>query len=67
MLMNFQSDEKLEQLLGNFERLAAKPSGKSKRAANNAAVKEVLDEVIQICYRDAHEQAKLSRLAELEL
>jgi len=66
-LMNFQSDEELEQLLGNLERLAAKPSGKSKRAASNAAVKEVLDDIVQLCYRDAHELSQPNRLAALEI
>src|SRR5262245_55369025 len=66
-LMNFQSDAELEQLLGNLERLAAKPTGKSKRRASNATVKEALDEIIQLCYRDAHELAQPNRLAALEL
>jgi hypothetical protein len=66
-LMNFQSDEELEHLLGNLETLAAKPSGKSKRAASNAAIKEVLDDIVQLCYRDARELAQPNRLAALEL
>ncbi|MCI0392336.1 MAG: hypothetical protein MOB07_26690 [Acidobacteria bacterium] len=66
-LMNFQSDSELEQLLDNLEKLAAKPAGKSKRRATNAAVKEVLDEIVQLCYRDAHELAQPNRLAALEL
>jgi len=66
-LMNFQSDEELEQLLGNLEQLAAKPAGKSRRRASNAAVKEALDDIIQLCYRDAHELAQPNRLAALEL
>jgi len=66
-LMNFQSDAELEELLGNLEQLAAKPTGKSKRRASNAAVKEALDNIIQLCYRDAHELAQPNRLAALEL
>jgi hypothetical protein len=66
-LMNFQSDAELEQLLDNLEQLAAKPGGKSKRRASNAAVREALDDIIQLCYRDAHELAQPNRLAALEL
>ena len=66
-LMNFQSDSELEKLLNDLERLAAKPSGKRKRRASNAAVKEVLDDIIRFCYRDAHELAQPNRLAALEL
>ena len=66
-LMNFQSDAELEQLLSNLEQLAAKPTGRSKRKASNDAVKEALDDIIQLCYRDAHELAQPNRLAALEL
>jgi hypothetical protein len=51
----------------NLEQLAAKPTGKSRRRASNAAVKEVLDDIIHLCYRDAHELAQPNRLAALEL
>ncbi|MGE0128953.1 MAG: hypothetical protein AB7U82_12815 [Blastocatellales bacterium] len=66
-LMNFQTDTELEQLLGNLESLAAKPTGKNKRPTGNAAVKEVLDGIVQLCYRDAHEIGQPNRLAALEL
>ncbi len=66
-LMNFQTDRELEQLLGDLEQLAAKPTGKNKRAASNAAVKEVLDDIVELCYRDAHEIGQPNRLAALEL
>src|SRR5262245_38053091 len=66
-LMNFQSDGELEQLLRNLEQLAAKPAEKSKRRASNAEVKEVLEEIVQLCYRDAHELAQPNRLAALEI
>ncbi|MCI0338543.1 MAG: hypothetical protein L0226_13285 [Acidobacteria bacterium] len=66
-LMNFQSDSELEQLLTGLESLAAKSKGKNKRGASNAAVREVLDDIIQLCYRDAHELAQPNRLAALEL
>ncbi len=66
-LMNFQSDAELERLLSDLEQLAAKPTGKSRRQASNAAVREALDDIIQLCYRDAHELAQPNRLAALEL
>src|SRR5262245_2696232 len=66
-LMNFQSDGELEQLLGSLEQLAAKPAEKSKRRASNAEVNEVLEEIVQLCYRDAHELAQPNRLAALEI
>jgi hypothetical protein len=66
-LMNFQTDRELEQLLGDLEQLAAKPTGKNKRPASNATVKEVLDDIVELCYRDAHEIGQPNRLAALEL
>ncbi len=66
-LMNFQSDAELDQLLNDLERLAAKPAGKNKRRASNAAVREALDNIIELCYRDAHELGRPNRLAALEL
>ena len=66
-LMNFQSDAELDQLLGDLERLAAKPSVKNKRRASNATVREALDNIIELCYRDAHELGQPNRLAALEL
>lgn len=66
-LMNFQSDSELDELLGNLESLAAKPTGKSKRRTSNASVKAVLDDIVQLCYRDAHAIGQPNRLAALEL
>ncbi len=66
-LMNFQSDAELERLITSLEGLAAKRSGKSKRAAGNSEVKAVLDDIIELCYRDAQALAQPSRLAALEL
>ena len=66
-LMNFQSDKELDQLLGQLEQLAAKPSRQTKRRASNATVKAVLDDIIQLCYRDAHALSQPNRLAALEL
>lgn len=66
-LMNFQSDSGLDQLLGQLEQLAAIPSRHTKRRASNASVKAVLDDIIQLCYRDAHALSQPNRLAALEL
>jgi hypothetical protein len=66
-LMNFQSDTELDQLLSDLEGLAAKPRGKRKRTASNAAVKEVLNSIIELCHSDAHELGQPNRLAALEL
>lgn len=66
-LMNFQSDSELDELLSDLERLAAKPTGKNKRRASNGAVRDVLDNIIQLCYRDAQELGQPNRLAALEL
>lgn len=65
-LMNFQSDSELDQLLGQLEQLAAKPARQAKRCASNATVKTVLDDIIQLCYRDAHALSQPNRLAALE-
>jgi len=66
-MMNFQSDAELDHLLSSLERLAAKPTGKSRREANNDEVKGVLDNIIQVCRRDAHELAQPNRMAALEV
>ncbi|MBL8206010.1 MAG: hypothetical protein JNM09_17370 [Blastocatellia bacterium] len=66
-LMNFQSDTELDQLLGQLEQLAAKPTRQSKRRTSNATVKAVLDDIIQLCYRDANAVSQPNRLAALEL
>lgn len=66
-LMNFQSDTELEQLITSLERLAAKPSGKKKRTAESGEVKAVLDDIIELCYRDAQALTQPSRLTALEL
>ena len=66
-LMNFQSDTELEQLITSLERLAAKPSGKKRRTAGSGEVKAVLDDIIELCYRDAQALTQPSRLTALEL
>lgn len=65
-LMNFQSDTELDQLLGQLEQLATK-SPQTKRRASNTSVKAVLDDIIQLCYRDANTLRQPNRLAALEL
>lgn len=66
-LMNFQSDAELERLITSLEGLAVKRSGNKKRAAANGEVKAVLDDIIELCYRDAQAIAQPSRLSALEL
>jgi hypothetical protein len=66
-LMNFQSDQELDELLGSLESLASRPAGKNKRRVSNASVKSVLDDIVRLCYRDASELGQPNRLAALEL
>jgi len=65
-LMNFQSDSDLEKLITRLEQLAATGAGK-KRTADNGQVKLVLDDIIELCYRDAQSLAQPTRLGALEL
>jgi hypothetical protein len=65
-LMNFQTDAELERLLSDLEKLSTRPAGKNKRRSSNAAVKAVLDDIVQLCYREAHEIGQPNRLAALE-
>jgi len=65
-LMNFQSDTELEKLITRLEQLAATGAGK-KRTADNGQVKGVLDDIIELCYRDAQSLAQPTRLGALEL
>src|SRR5215210_1092307 len=66
-LMNFQSDAELEQLVTRLEQLAATGAGKKRRKAEGSQVKQVLDQIIDLCYRDAQALARPSRLGALEL
>lgn len=66
-LMNFQSDDELEKLISNLERLAAKPDNRKKRMAESGHVKAVLDDIIELCYRDAQSLTEPSRMTALEL
>jgi len=65
-LMNFQSDDELEHLISRLEQLAATGAGK-KRKAEGGQVKQVLDDIIELCYRDAQNLVAPSRLNALEL
>lgn len=67
-LMNFQSDKELENLINDLEQLATKPErNKKRRTANTNEVKTVLDNIIELCYRDANELTQPNRLTALEL
>jgi hypothetical protein len=66
-LMNFQSDDELERLVAGLERLAAKPDSRRKRMAESASVKAVLDDIIELTYRDAQTLTQPSRMTALEL
>ena len=66
-LMNFSSDAELERLVGALERLAARPPRGGKRTASNGEVKEVLDDILELCYRDAQALAQPNRTNALEL
>ena len=66
-LMNFQSDNELEQLVTRLEQLAATGAGRKKRPAEGGQVKQVLDQIIELCYRDAQALEQPSRLGALEL
>jgi hypothetical protein len=64
-VMNFSSDESLTELITELERLSA--GGKKKREASEGNVKQVLDEIIELTYRDAEALAAPNRLSALEL
>jgi len=66
-LMNFQSDAELDSLVTRLEQLAATGAGKKTRTADNDSIKRVLDNIIELTYRDAREVAAPSRLNALEL
>ena len=63
-VMNFSSDESLTELITELERLSA--GGKKKRQAEDGNVKQVLDEIIELTYRDAEALAAPNRLSALE-
>ncbi len=65
-LMNFQTDTELDKLITHLEQLAVTGAGK-KRKADNGQVKQVLDDIIELCYRDARSLTQPTRLGALEL
>ena len=64
-LMDWQSDEQLEQLITELEQLAVKPKGKGKRDVG--ALNGVLSDIITLCYADAQALVEPSRMNALEL
>ncbi len=67
-LMNFQSDSELENLINDLEQLATKKAiGKKRKNTDSSEVKTVLDDIIELCYRDANEISQPNRLTALEL
>lgn len=64
-LMNWQSDEQLDTLLGELQALANRPAGKKKR--DPGPIDQVLGDIVAICYADARTLAEPNRMAALEL
>src|SRR5919202_1380825 len=64
-VMNWQSDQGLEALIGELERLAVQPTRRSKRDPRPIA--QVLGEIVELCYADARALAEPSRMGALEL
>lgn len=63
--MNWQSDTELEALVGELERLATQPVRKRKR--DPQPIRDVLGEIVELCYADARALAEPSRMGALEL
>jgi len=64
-LMNWQSDEQLETLIGELESLARRPTGKRKR--DTGAIDQVLGDIVELCYTDARALTEPGRMGALEL
>lgn len=64
-LMCWQSDEQLETLLTELERLASQPTGKTKR--DPAPIGDVLADIIALTYADARSLTEPNRMAALEV
>lgn len=64
-LMNWQSDEQLETLIGELESLASRPTGKRKRDVG--AIDQVLGDIVELCYADARALTETTRMSALEL
>ena len=63
--MNWQSDEQLETLIGELERLARRPTGKRKRDTDT--IDQVLRDIVELCYADARALREPNRMGALEL
>lgn len=63
-LMNWQSDNQLEGLITELERLARRPVGSRKRDAGQ--IDEVLEDIIALCYADTQAIAEPHRMTSLE-
>ena len=65
-LMNWQSDDKLEALIGELESLASRPKGRGgHRPVGEVA--GVLADIIELTYADARLLSEPSRLGALEI
>jgi hypothetical protein len=64
-LMNWQSDEQLETLIGELESLASRPTGK--RKCEVGAIDQVLGDIVELCYADARALTETTRMSALEL
>jgi hypothetical protein len=64
-LMNWQSDEQLERLIGELEDLASRPAGKRKHDVG--ALDGVLSDIVELCYADARALNEPNRMGALEL
>jgi hypothetical protein len=64
-LMNWQSDEQLERLIGELESLASRPTGKRKHDVG--ALDGVLSDIVELCYADARALNEPNRMGALEL
>jgi hypothetical protein len=64
-LMNWQSDEQLERLIGELESLASRSTGKRKHDVG--ALNGVLSDIAELCYADARALNEPNRMGALEL
>lgn len=64
-LMNWQSDQQLEALIGELESLASRPAGKKK--SDPGPIDQVLGDIIELCYADARALLEPHRMAALEI
>lgn len=64
-LMNWQSDQQLESLISELEKLASQSTGKKKRSVGT--IDQVLGDIVELCYADARSLAEPNRMGALEL